>query len=440
MSEDQTNLGIKLKRYAQVSTTLGGLAARLAGQHYLGVGVNPEHATSLKQALGGLKGPLMKVAQFLATIPGTLPPEYAEELSELQSNAPPMGWNFVRRRMTNELGPDWRQCFNRFDQEATAAASLGQVHQAEDLLGNSLACKLQYPDMNSVIEADLEQLKIVLGLYHLWSKSLDTKEVQSEIVERLHEELDYHNEAQNITIYQRIFANNSAIKIPLYYPDLSTKRLLTMSWMPGQSLLSFADAPEDFRNTLADTLFKAWYKPFYHYGIIHGDPHPGNYKVEESGTLNLLDFGCVRIFPSSFIQGVIDLYNALLHDNPEQAVHAYETWGFKNLNKELIAIMNQWARLLYDPLLDDRVRPIQESNSGAVGWEVASKVHSELHQLGGLRPPREFVFMDRAAVGIGSVFMRLNVKRNWHQLFNQLIEDFSVDKVQKAQDEMTAIK
>ena len=102
--------------------------------------------------------------------------------------------------------------------------------------------------------------------------------------------------------------------------------------------------------------------------------------------------------------------------------------------------MNQWARLLYDPLLDDRVRPIQESNSGAVGWEVASKVHSELHQLGGLRPPREFVFMDRAAVGIGSVFMRLNVKRNWHQLFNQLIEDFSVDKVQKAQDEMTAIK
>ena len=434
---DEDNLSARLRRYGQVSTAIGGLAARLAGQKFLGVGIDQTtHAQGLTAVLGSLKGPLMKVAQFLATVPGALPPEYSEMFLSLQMDAPAMGWAFVRRRMVSELGPDWQSRFAEFSTQAAAAASLGQVHRAKHKDGQELACKLQYPDMASVIRADLSQLKLVLSLYETWSKALDTAEVQEEIALRLEEELDYLHEAQNVVLYQKIFAvTNGAygVHIPEVFPNLTTKRLLTLSWMEGQSLLTKTETSLEDRNILARRLFMAWYYPFYHYGVIHGDPNPGNYTVRADGELNLLDFGCVRIFPPLFIHGVIKLYRALQHNDQDLAVHAYEAWGFKNLNKAMIDIITQWAKLLYGPLLDDRIRPIQDVLDGSVGWDTATKVHQELERLGGIRPPKEFVFMDRAAVGIGSVIMRLKAEQNWHQLFEGLIENFDVKEVEKRQ-------
>src|SRR5690554_3464405 len=141
----------RLRRYAKVGSEVGALAAQLAGARVLGRKIDRgRHSSELKTALGGLKGPLMKAAQILATIPDALPREYAEELRQLQSNAPPMGWPFVRRRMRTELGPGWEKRFDSFEREAAAAASLGQVHRAEQG-GRTLACKLQYPDMASAV-------------------------------------------------------------------------------------------------------------------------------------------------------------------------------------------------------------------------------------------------------------------------------------------------
>ena len=130
-------------RYARVGASVGGLAAQVAGARFLGLTLNRDrHSSDLKAALGGLKGPLMKTAQILATIPDALPPEYAAELRQLQSNAPAMGWRFVRRRMAGELGPGWQARFASFEHEAAAAASLGQVHRAVGRDGRALACKL----------------------------------------------------------------------------------------------------------------------------------------------------------------------------------------------------------------------------------------------------------------------------------------------------------
>jgi predicted unusual protein kinase regulating ubiquinone biosynthesis (AarF/ABC1/UbiB family) len=438
---DEGSLSSRLKRYGQVSTAVGGVAARLVGQKLLGMDIDQaSHAQGLTAILGHLKGPLMKVAQFLATVPGALPPEYADMFLSLQMNAPAMGWAFVRRRMMTELGPDWQSRFSTFSQEAVAAASLGQVHRAKDLSGRDLACKLQYPDMASIIKADLAQLKLILSLYESWSQALDTAEVQEEIALRFAEEVDYHHEARNIDIYRHIFSQGReetfGVHIPVVFPDLTTKRLLTLSWMEGQSLLTKTESPLEERNTLSRQLFMAWYYPFYHYGVIHGDPHPGNYGAREDGTLNILDFGCIRIFPPSFIEGVINLYRSLQNNDRDLAVHAYEAWGFKNLTAEMVDIITQWAELLYAPLLDDRVRPIQDLLDGSLGWETATKVHAELERLGGIRPPKEFVFMDRAAVGIGSVIMRLKAEQNWHQLFEGLIENFDVKSVERRQEEV----
>src|SRR3712207_6584048 len=130
-------------RYARVGANVGGVAARIAGSRLFGLeGQGASNAASLAQALGGLKGPIMKVAQLLSTIPDVIPPEFAAELSQLQANAPPMGWAFVKRRMAAELGPDWHERFASFDREPAAAASLGQVHRATAKDGADLACKL----------------------------------------------------------------------------------------------------------------------------------------------------------------------------------------------------------------------------------------------------------------------------------------------------------
>ena len=144
--------------------------------------------------------------------------------------------------------------------------------------------------------------------------------------------------------------------------------------------------------------------------------------------INLLDYGCVRIFHPRFVGGVVDLYRGLQHDDYDRMVHAYETWGFKRLNRELIDILNIWARFIYGPLLEDRVRTIADGiDPGAYGRRQAFEVHQALKARGPVTVPQEFVFMDRAAVGLGAVFLHLKAELNYHQLFEAEVDRFSLD-------------
>lgn len=438
MSEKKSLSG-QVKRYARVGGAMAGVGARLAGARYLGMELDKaRHAEDLKLALGGLKGPLMKVAQILATIPDALPRDYVEELQQLQSNAPAMGWPFVKRRMTTELGPGWTKRFEDFEKVAAHAASLGQVHRAVTTDGKQVACKLQYPDMASAVEADLRQLKLIFSIYERYDNAISTNQIHTEISERLREELDYRREARSMTLYGAMLAEEDRVTVPEPVFDLTTDRLLTMNWLDGKPLMDFTGADLSVRNDIAYAMFRAWYVPFYYYGVIHGDPHLGNYAVRPDHGINLLDFGCIRVFPPSFVEGVINLYKALRDDDRDLAVHAYETWGFENLSNELLEVLNIWAGFIYAPLMEDKVQKIQESDSGLYGASVAHKVHVELRKLGGVTPPREFVLMDRAAIGLGSVFMHLKAEVNWYRLFHDLIADFDVKALEKRQE--TALK
>ena len=176
---------------AKVGAGLSGAAASFGANALFAPGdAEARNARALREALGRLKGPLMKVAQMIATVPDLLPPEFAAELAELQSNAPAMGPAFVRRRMAAELGPDWRARFADFDLTPAAAASLGQVHRARALDGRELAVKLQYPEMQSAIESDLAQLQAIMGLARRMNAAIDTREAVVEIGARLREELE----------------------------------------------------------------------------------------------------------------------------------------------------------------------------------------------------------------------------------------------------------
>ncbi len=426
-------------RYARVGANVGGVAAKIAATRLFGLGLDrAKNAAELAAALGGLKGPIMKVAQLMATIPEAVPPEYASELMKLQSEAPPMGWAFVKRRMTAELGPDWQAKFANFEHHPAAAASLGQVHRARSREGAELACKLQYPDMQSAVEADLQQLEWLLALHRRMDPAIDTSEIAKEIGARVREELDYVREAKHVALYRAMLAEVAQVRVPAVWPELSTRRLLTLDWLEGKRLLAFKNEDLEIRNRLAVAMFKAWWHPFSHYGVIHGDPHLGNYTVfaaaGEPQGINLLDYGCIRIFPPKFVGGVVDLYHGLLKGDDDLVVHAYETWGFKRLNRELIDALNIWARFIYGPLLTDRVRSIAEGvKPSEYGRRQAFEVHRALKEKGPVTVPREFVFMDRAAIGLGGVFLHLAAQLNFYRLFNEAIENFSVTRVAERQ-------
>jgi predicted unusual protein kinase regulating ubiquinone biosynthesis (AarF/ABC1/UbiB family) len=345
--------------------------------------------------------------------------------------------------MLAELGPDWSSKFASFEPTAAASASLGQVHRAVAHDGRQLACKLQYPDMQSAVEADVNQLKIVFSIHARMDPAVDTREILTEITERLREELNYELEASHIRLYALMLASEPLIRVPDVVSELLTRRLLTMGWLEGKPLLTYKSAPIEDRNTIARAMFRAWWYPFSHYGVIHGDPHLGNYTIfEEDGRpagINLLDYGCIRTFPTKFVQGVVDLYTGLSTGKQDLVVHAYETWGFKGLTKELIEAMNIWARFIYGPLLDDRERTIAEGTTPAeYGRREAFAVHKILKEKGPVTVPREFVFMDRAAIGLGGVFLHLDARQNWYRLFNETIEDFNIDTVAARQKEAFA--
>jgi predicted unusual protein kinase regulating ubiquinone biosynthesis (AarF/ABC1/UbiB family) len=437
--QEKNRFSARAARYARVGANVGGVAAKIAANRLFGGdGDRGTNAAVLAAALGGLKGPIMKVAQLMATIPDLLPPEYASELTKLQSDAPPMGWAFVKRRMTAELGVDWQQRFANFEHRPAAAASLGQVHRAVGHDGSELACKLQYPDMQSAVEADLRQLDWLFAIHRRMDPAIDTTEISKEIGARVREELDYEREAKHVALYRIMLAEVPQVRVPNVWPDLSTRRLLTLDWLEGKKLLTFKNDSLDTRNRVAVAMFKAWWFPFSRFGVIHGDPHLGNYTVfEEDGEaqgINLLDYGCIRIFPAKFVGGVVDLYTGLLKGDQALVVHAYETWGFRHLSREVIDILNIWAHFIYAPLLDDRVRTIADGvKPSEYGRREAFKVHRALRERGPVKVPREFVFMDRAAIGLGGVFLHLAAKLNYYQLFNEAIEHFSLAKVAERQ-------
>jgi predicted unusual protein kinase regulating ubiquinone biosynthesis (AarF/ABC1/UbiB family) len=443
MTDREANrFSARARRYARVGANVGGVAARIAGARFFGLDLDRvRNAGELAAALGGLKGPIMKVAQLMATIPDALPPEYTTELAKLQSQAPPMGWAFVKRRMVAELGANWQQKFASFEHHPAAAASLGQVHRARSLDGGELACKLQYADMQSAVEADLRQLQVLFAIHRRMDPAIDTTEIAKEIGARIREELDYRREAKHVMLYRAMLADVDAIRVPRPWPELSTGRLLTLDWLDGTRLLAHKDNELAVRNRLATAMFTAWWFPFSRFGVIHGDPHLGNYTVFNAGNgkgqpsgINLLDYGCIRIFPQKFVGGVVDLYNGLLHGDDALVVHAYETWGFKGLSRGLIDALNIWARFIYGPLLEDRVRSIADGVKPAeYGRREAFRVHQALKERGPVTVPREFVFMDRAAIGLGGVFLHLRAELNYYRLFNEAIEDFSVARVGERQ-------
>jgi predicted unusual protein kinase regulating ubiquinone biosynthesis (AarF/ABC1/UbiB family) len=439
---EANRLSARATRYARLGVNAGALAARV-GVNRLRGGGRATDAKALATALGSMKGPLMKVAQMLSTIPDVLPADFAAELMRLQSQAPPMGAAFVRRRMQAELGPDWRERFADFDFKPAAAASLGQVHKAMSLGGERVACKLQYPDMASAVETDLSNLELLFSVRRRIGAPIDTREVAREIRERVREELDYQREAKIARLYRVMLADRPFVRVPRVEESLSTRRLLTLQWLDGEPLVAFEGASQEARNAIAVGLFDAWWRPFLRYGVIHGDPHLGNYTVVTAGEgakrsvegINLFDYGCVRIFPPRFVLGTVKLYRALQANDEARIAEAYAMWGFSRLTPGTTAAMTIWARFMSSLILDDRVRSVADGvKPSEYGRREMGEVMRALKaEGGGLAVPREFVFLERATIGLGGAFLRLGACLNFHRMYEDVIADIDESTVARRQ-------
>ena len=227
-------------------------------------------------------------------------------------------------------------------------------------------------------------------------------------------------------LYAHFFARRDDIAVPEPVEALSTRRLLTMNWLDGRGLMAFKGAPLEVRNRVATLLFQAWWGPMIQLGVIHGDPHLGNYTLtEDAAALNLMDFGCVRVFPPRFVAGVVRLFHALSSGDRAEQRAAYESWGFMGIRDELVEVLNLWAGFIYGPILDDRVRTVADGVApGDYGRREAFAVRQALKDKGPVKIPREFVFMDRAAIGLGSAFLHLEAEMNWRQLFEESVAGF----------------
>ena len=293
--------------------------------------------------------------------------------------------------------------------------------------------------MASAVETDLSQLDLLFSLHRRFGAAIDTREIAREIRERVREELDYEREAKIARLYRVMLADRPFVRVPRVEESLSTGRLLTLEWLDGEPLVAFESASQEARDAIAVGLFEAWWRPFIRYGIIHGDPHLGNYSVAGSGPaesgqidgLNLFDYGCVRIFPPRFVLGVVELYRALKADDPARIAHAYEMWGFPALTRGIFDAMTIWARFICGPILDDRVRTAADGVSPAEYGrrEIGAVMRALRAEGGGLVVPREFVFLERATIGLGGAFLRLGARLNFHRMYEEAIADFDEDAV-----------
>jgi len=366
-----------------------------------------------------LKGAFMKLVQMLSMRDDILPGEALRVLSVVQSQVPPMAYGEIRTQVKRELGRTPEQLFRRFDEDAFAAASLGQVHRAVLKNGTEVVVKVQYPGVDETVEQDLSNLKALLQVFTLigrdvMQQKIDNREVYQELEERLHEELDYVQEAKNIALFQRLFRDDPEVVIPEVYPELSSRRVLTMSRIDGYPLADILKPGIDqsLKDWLALKYFRVTWRQIFEFGTLHTDPHPGNYLVTFHPKLALLDFGSVRVFPEEIRKAYHGLAVALLKDDARALQRCLVRLGFLDSGDDAQAMIDI-LRLVFEPMLVDRDYDPREYDSLERGMEVA-QIGLE-HRL--FKAPGHRVFLLRALIGLDSYLKQLGTVANWHRVF-----------------------
>ncbi len=374
-----------------------------------------ESGNLIAQTLGELKGAVMKVGQMASIAHDVLPKELSEALGKLQREAPPMEYSVIAEQIERELGAPPERLFSRFEQEPFAAASIGQVHRATTDDGREVVVKVQYPGVEDAVDSDLTQLKIALrasGIVNVGREALNAsfKEVRA----RLHEELDYTNEAANVRLFRRFHLGTASgdsglgdgkprhafMVLPEVVGERSSKRVLTLSYEPGDQLVELADKgyTQAERDALGRNLFTMLCSQVFELGIIHADPNPGNFAFRRDGTIVLYDFGCAKRLDLDIVVAYKDLIEQGIAQNWDAVDNALLRLGVRRPSgpRPDDDFYKRWRDTFADPFLDVAIFDYGRST---VHDEVVKLIPASLKRMASFQPATELIFLDRTVVG-----------------------------------------
>jgi predicted unusual protein kinase regulating ubiquinone biosynthesis (AarF/ABC1/UbiB family) len=381
------------------------------------------------EVLGDMKGAVMKAGQILSFIdaeglvPGELQQIFQGALGRLQDDVPPMAEDDARAVFEQEIGRPPEGVLAFFSPRPIAAASIGQVHAAQLADGTQLAVKIQYPGAAAAVEADLANTELLTtlirtGLSVLGARApkVDPAAIVEEVRDRIVEELDYRTEAANLAEFGAIYEGHPFIRIPGVHPDLSGRRVLTMTMVDGRRWPAAIDSDPELRRRWGEVVYRFVFGTLHRHGLFNGDPHPGNYLFHEDGTVTFLDFGCVKRFTPERVAGLGDLVEATMAGDPQRMVRVFADLGLLPPGElarvdpdRLLAYYRLQSRALVAPQ-PFTYTPRYAAEAVASTYDVTGP-WSDVNRH--LTMPKDLVFLNRVLVGLLSILGHLGASADW---------------------------
>jgi predicted unusual protein kinase regulating ubiquinone biosynthesis (AarF/ABC1/UbiB family) len=414
MSGDDTGQPVsKSKRLWKLASMTASVTANYAGSRLKGAFQDAQEAAKsraeshqvsgerIAETLGELKGAAMKIGQMASVAGDVLPKELSGALKRLQKEAPPMDFEVISAQIESELGAPPEILFDHFDRTPFAAASIGQVHRARTDDGREVVVKVQYPGVDNSVDSDLFQLKLALkasGIVKMSRKSLN--ELFVEIKARLHEELDYCNEADNVRLFREYHSKHDFVHVPEVIGERSAKRVLTLTYVQGDNINELRDLgyTQETLNKIGANLFEMTLSQLFDFQTIHADPNPANFAFRPNGDLVLYDFGCVKRCEPEIIRSYRDTIIAGIDEDWDAVDQGLLELGARREEgpRPEDAYYKKWRDLLLLPFLSDE--PF-DYGASTVHDELKKMVPGVLKRLDSFKPPVEVVFIDRVVAG-----------------------------------------
>ena len=417
---------------------MGGLASRLAGNVLLEgakqlsqgkspsmqqLMMTPKNIGHVADKLSQLRGAAMKVGQMLSMDAGDLvPPELAEILAKLRSDAKAMPHKQLTQLLVQHWGRDWLAPFAQFELRPFAAASIGQVHLAYLDTGEKLAIKIQYPGIRDSIDSDIDNVASLLKVSRLIPANVKLDTLLAEAKAQLHNEADYQFEAQQIALYQQQLGDNLHFIVPKVYPQLSNNSILCMQFVEGVAIEAVAQYPQDVRDKVASALMELCFKELFCFQLVQSDPNFANFQYQaDRQKIVLLDFGATRTISDTLSQGYMQLMHGAIADDKQQMSNAAQQISFFQ-----DAIDPQQKQLIID-IFYQACEPLRTQGAYDFG---ASDLAKRITQAGKAMstqqnewhtPPTDAIFIHRKLAGMYLLAAKLNANINVHALFNQVV-------------------
>lgn len=380
-------------------------------------------AEQVAELMGDMKGLLMKLGQILSFVSDDVPEQYRVMLRQLQTSSPPMSFDLARCVLEAELGVPLRELFQEIEEEPMAAASIGQVHRARLRSGEEVAVKVQYPGVDAAIRADLTGMSLLNSLLAMMSPGLDPAPIAAELRMRIGEELDYVREARNQQAFAALYDGHPFIRIPAVFPRHSSARVLTCELAHGHGFEWLLAQPAAFRQRVAEVLFRFVFGSIFRFHIFNADPHPGNYRFHEDGTVTFLDFGCVKYFPPEMVSGWAQIIRAHLRGDKETFRQQAMRLGFLQPESDLsLDVYYDFIGYFYAPFArDEPFTFTPEYNAQSIGmmFDRRQPAWGEVQRK--LNLPPDFVLVNRLQWGLNSILSQLGATANWHRIMREYL-------------------